>query len=170
VGVPGHPTPQSGSSLQVEDHDALGLGLDTAYSLPPSLWVPSQEQNWHVQSLGLAREVAQCQPLLIANLHWNSKQSPQVNALIIWPVLPQTPWGVTTRGAVPRIWSHSLPGVPEAMQARGTHTAPGKAGFSLWLIGMGGGACFIPFWLFPTLISHHEEENVMISFLWAQSF
>ena len=70
---------------------------------------PQPRTKWHVLPLGLAREVAQCQLLLIANLHWTSRQSSSCECRG-YLVLPQ-PLLATTQGAAfpcPPLWGHSL--------------------------------------------------------------
>ena len=95
--------------------------------------------KWHVLPLGLAREVAQCQPLLIANLHWTSRQSSSCECLG-YLVLPQP---LLARG-LPSPAPHSgaiHPRIPRGHMARGTHPAPRRASLSWQLIGRGRLCC-----------------------------
>ena len=102
---------------------------------------PQPRTKRHALPLGLAREVAQRQPLLIANLPWISRQSCSCECLG-YLVLPQ-PLLATTQGApsLPPTSGAIHPRIARGHMARDAHPAAPKASLSRQLIGRGRLCC-----------------------------
>lgn len=90
-----------------------------------------------------------------------------VNALVIWPVLPQPPL-VTTQRTGPILWSYS-PRDSRRPHGQGHSRSPRRSQpLSQQLIGRGFAVAL--YFFSPMFMLHHEEKNTMISLSGAQSF